>query len=66
MTFFERCSWFKFNNLGLGLGKALKFTPSVMKRLKLTVRKIWRLISTFLKVTGEKLVRGPFCPPHPE
>ena len=30
-TFFEGRSWFKFNNLGLGLGIALKFYTSVAK-----------------------------------
>ena len=35
------------------------------KELKLKVRKFWGLISTFVEVTGEKLVGGPFCPPPP-
>ena len=38
-TFFERQSWFKFNNLGLVLGTNLKFYTIVAKRLKLKVRK---------------------------
>ena len=59
-TFFERWSWFKFNNLGLALGTNLKFYTSVAKRLKLKVRKFWGLISTFVEVTGEKLVAGAF------
>ena len=31
--FFERWSWFNFNNLGLALGAALKYYVSVVKRL---------------------------------
>ena len=62
-AFFEGWSWFKFNNLGLALGTNLKFYISVKKELKLKVRKFWGLIHTFPKVTGEKLVGGPFCPP---
>ena len=62
-AFFEGWSWFKFNNLRLALGTNLKFYTSVKKGLKLKVRKFWGLIHTFAKVTGEKLVGGPFCPP---
>ena len=65
-SFFDRWSWFKFNNLGLALGTNLKFYTSVAKGLKLKVRKFWGLIPTFVEVTGGKLVGGPFCPPHPE
>ena len=66
-SFFDRWSWFKFNNLGLALGTNLKFYTSVAKGLKLKVRKFWGLISTFAEVTGGKLVGGPFWPPpHPE
>ena len=61
-TFFEGWSWFKFNNLGIAPGKNLKFYTSVAKGLKLKVRKFWRLIPTFVKVTGEKLVEGSSCP----
>ena len=35
------------------------------KGLKLKVRKFWWLIPTFVEVTGEKLVGGPFCPLPP-
>ena len=36
------------------------------KRSKLKVRKFWRLIPTFIEVTGEKLVEGEgFLPPPP-
>ena len=37
------------NILGLALGIALKFYTSVAKRLKLKMRKFWRLIPTFVK-----------------
>ena len=60
---FEGCSWFKFNNLGLALGMAWQFFTSVLKGLKLKVRKFLGLIPTFSEVTGEKLVLGPFLPP---
>ena len=67
-AFFEGWSWFKFNNLGLTLGMNLKFYTSVTKGLKLKVRKFWRLILTFVKVTREKLVLwrgGLFASPPP-
>ena len=38
-NFFEGYSWFKFNNLRLTLGMALRFSISVEKGLKLKVRK---------------------------
>ena len=62
---FEGWSWFKFNNLGLGLGTNLKFYTSLSKGLKLKVRKFWGLVVVwgFVEVTGEKLVRGAFLPP---
>ena len=47
--------FFKFNNLELALGIALKFYTSVEEGLKLKVRKIWGLIPT----TG----RGGGLPP---
>ena len=62
-AFFKGWSWFKLNNLGLALGEDLKFYTSVAKALKLKARKFWRLIPTFVKVTGEKLVEGTFCSP---
>ena len=61
IAFFEGWSWFKFNNLGLALGKNLKFFTSVAKGLKIKVRRFWGQNSTFLENTGEKLVGGPFC-----
>ena len=68
INFFEGWSWFKFNNLGLALGTNLKLYTSLSKRLKLKIRMFWGLILTFVEVTGEKLVGGPFAPPppHPE
>ena len=65
--FFKECSWFKFNILGLTLGVTLTFYNGVAKGLKLKSRKFWRLIPTFVEVTGEKLVEESFCPlPHLE
>ena len=47
-------------------GKRVKtINTSVVKGLKLKVRKFSGLILTFVEVTGEKLVGGPFCPTHP-
>ena len=60
--FFDRWSWFWFNNLGLALGTSLKFYTSVAKGLKL---KFWVLIPTFVEVTGEKLVGAAFLSPPP-
>ena len=62
--FLGGCSWFKVNNLGLALGLNLKFYTNVAKGLKLKVSLFLGLIPTFVEVTGEKLIRGPFCP-HP-
>ena len=64
-TFFEAWSWFKLNNLGLALGMTLKLYTSVAKELKLKVRKFWEISSTFVEVTGEKLVGGAFLLPPP-
>ena len=64
-AFIEGWSWFKFNKLGLALGTNFKFCTSVAKRLKLKVWKFWGLVSTFLEVTGEKLVGWAFLPPPP-
>ena len=60
--FFEECSWFKFNNLGLAQIMALKFLINVAKGLKLKARNFSGLITTFVEVTMEKLVGEPFCP----
>ena len=54
---------FKFSNLGLTLGTKLQFYTSVAKRLK---QKDLGLNSTFVEVTGDKLVGGELPPPHPE
>ena len=42
-NFFEGCSWFKFNNLGLAQGATVKFYASVAKGSKLKVGKFWVL-----------------------
>ena len=61
---FEGWSWFKFNNLRLALGMALKFYTSVTKGLKLRkVRNFGRLTPTFAEVTGKKLVGGRLFAP---
>ena len=62
-AFFEGWSWLTFNNLGPVLGINLKIYTSVPKGLKLTVRKFWEIIPTFVEVTEEKLVGRPFSPP---
>ena len=49
----------------LALGENLKFYTSVVKGLKLKVRKFLELIPTFVKVTGENLVGGLFTTPPP-
>ena len=53
----------KFNNSGLVLGMALKFYASVVKKLKLKVRKFLELVPTFVEITEEKLVG--ILPPSP-
>ena len=63
--FFEGCSLIKLNNMRLELDITLKFYISVAKELKLKVKEFWGLISTFVEVTGEKLLGCPFCPPPP-
>ena len=62
-SFFDGCSWFKFNNLGLPLGTNLKLYTSVVKELKLKTRKFWELIPAFAEVTEEKLVGEGFWNP---
>ena len=56
-TFFEGCSWFKYNNFGLALGMALTFYTNVAKGLKLKVRQFRGLIITFAEVTEKNLIR---------
>ena len=66
IIFFEAWSWFKFNNLRLTLGTNLKFCTILAKGLKLKVRKFCGLNTTFVEVTGEKLVEEAFLTPtHP-
>ena len=45
-----------FNNVGLSIGMAVKFSTNVTEGLKLKVRKFWWLIPTFVEVEREKLV----------
>ena len=65
-NFFERWFWFKFNNLRLAQGMALKFYTSMTKAFKLKVKMLWGLIFTFVEVTIEKLIGGFFASSHPE
>ena len=61
--FFERRSWFKFNNLGLAVVMTLKYYASVAKGFQLKLKKFWGLIATFVEITGGKVVEGNlFCP----
>ena len=53
-TFYEGWSWFKFNNLGLALGMALRFYTSG----KWVKTKSYSQFLRFVEVTGENLV----CP----
>ena len=62
--FFEGCSWFKFNNLGLALLMTLKFYTSVAKRLKLKVRKFLGASSYICRSYRRKTCRGIFWPPY--
>ena len=48
--------WFKFNDLRLTQGMALNVHTSAAKGLKLKVRRFSKLILTFIKVKGKKLV----------
>ena len=57
---FGGCFWFKFNNLGLALGMALKFNTNVAEKLKLKVRKFWEAFPIFVEVIREKLIGGLF------
>ena len=62
INFFKRCSWLKFNKLGLALGINLKFYISVTIWLKRKVRMFWQLTCTFVEVTGENLIAGLLVP----
>ena len=52
-AFFERWSRFKFHNLGLTLGKILRFYTSVAKRFKLKVRNSWGKFLRLKKLQGK-------------
>ena len=70
INFIEGCFRFKFNDLGPAVGMALRFYSSMVKGLKLEVRKFWRLNLAFVGVSVEKLVEyfASLPPPasHPE
>ena len=50
---FERWSRFQFHNLGLALGKTLRFYTSVAKRFKLKVRDSWGKFLRLKKLQGK-------------
>ena len=62
IIFFEEWSSFKFNNSRQALGTSLKFPFSVAKGLKIKAKTFWGLNSTFVEVTGGKLIGGAFLP----
>ena len=53
-----------FDNFELALGMVWKFYTSVVKKLKLKVKKFLGLIPAFVEVTGEKLFGRIFRLPH--
>ena len=58
----------KFNDLRLAVSMTLQFNINVVKGLKLNDRKFLGQISTFVEVTGQKLVeagRGGLFSHHP-
>ena len=63
-NFFEGCSWFKSNNLGLALGIILKLYTGMAKWLKPKVRNFWCNSHVCRSYKG-KTGRRPFCPPPP-
>ena len=62
-SFLEGLPWFKFDNLGPVLSTNRKNYTSMVKGLKLKVKKFWGLIPTFIENTMRKTDRrGTFCP----
>ena len=59
-NFFRQCTWFKFNNFGLVKAIVFKFDSSVVKELKLKIKKFLVLIAAFGDVTGEKCLKGGY------
>ena len=59
-TFFERWSWFKFNNLRLALDMSLKFYTSVGKGLKLKLKKFCGLSPAFVEPPTLNRVKNIF------
>ena len=64
--FDQKNSWFKFNNLGMAIGIALIFYTSVVKRLKLKVRKFLGIAFMSVEIKKEKLVRNSSLPSSPD
>ena len=60
--FFEGSCWFNFSNLELALGVSFNLRKCV-KMVETKIHKVWGLIPTFVEVTKEKLIGGPFCAP---
>ena len=60
-NFFEGYSWLKLDYLGPALAMALKLFICATNEIKIKVKTFWRLIPTFVEVTGE--VAKLFCPP---
>ena len=55
----------KVQLFGTGNGNGLEILRRCGKRVKTKLRKFWWLIPAFVKVTGGKTGRGPFCSPLP-
>ena len=64
-AFFEGWSWLRLNNLGLALDKNLKFYNSVVKGLKLKVRKFGNNSYVCRSYWGKTGRGGGFLPPLP-
>ena len=62
-AFFEGWSWLRLNNLGLALDKNLKFYTSVVKGLKLKVRKFGDNSYVCRSYWGKTVRGGGFLPP---
>ena len=58
--FFEGCFWFKFNNLGLALGMALKFNTNVAEKVKIKSQKVLGGNSYICRSYKGKTDRGTF------
>ena len=63
--FFEGWCWFKFNNLRLALGMTFKFYASMVKGLKLKVKRFGGVTSYVCRSYRRETGRGTFLPPPP-